>query len=252
MELSDGIAMMVGNNDRMQGIISQLEETCRAIEVSLLLLTPPCNLYSAQHTHTRMHQLWPVQTLKHTRSRTPWNCFWTHFSPSEWFLWVERVFMIRLICHPWPWRRTVAGRRLWFARSSTSCIPCWRRRRGRWARKWRTNRKRSWTISVAWPGSTETTWSRAVRSWRWASRPWRSQKWLYSYRSDLISESICSKFQILIKKNTSYFFDLPQNTKPLLKKWVHVLYINAINNNFKAFFLHLFVFFCVLVDDLTS
>uniref|UniRef100_H3CEG3 RING-type E3 ubiquitin transferase n=1 Tax=Tetraodon nigroviridis TaxID=99883 RepID=H3CEG3_TETNG len=32
VELSDGIAMMVGNNDRMQGIISQLEETCRAIE----------------------------------------------------------------------------------------------------------------------------------------------------------------------------------------------------------------------------
>ncbi|XP_065805191.1 tripartite motif-containing protein 55b isoform X2 [Labrus bergylta] len=31
-ELSDGIAMMVGNNDRMQGIISQLEEACRAIE----------------------------------------------------------------------------------------------------------------------------------------------------------------------------------------------------------------------------
>ncbi|XP_008306010.1 tripartite motif-containing protein 55 [Cynoglossus semilaevis] len=31
-ELSDGIAMMVGHNDRMQGIISQLEETCRAIE----------------------------------------------------------------------------------------------------------------------------------------------------------------------------------------------------------------------------
>lgn len=44
MELSDGIAMMVGNNDRMQGIISQLEETCRAIEVSLLLLTPTCSL----------------------------------------------------------------------------------------------------------------------------------------------------------------------------------------------------------------
>ncbi|TWW71004.1 tripartite motif-containing protein 55b isoform X1 [Takifugu flavidus] len=38
MELSDGIAMMVGNNDRMQGIISQLEETCRAIEISLILL----------------------------------------------------------------------------------------------------------------------------------------------------------------------------------------------------------------------
>ncbi|KAM6977657.1 LOW QUALITY PROTEIN: tripartite motif-containing protein 55b [Aplochiton taeniatus] len=31
-ELSDGIAMVVGNNDRIQGIISQLEETCRAIE----------------------------------------------------------------------------------------------------------------------------------------------------------------------------------------------------------------------------
>ncbi|XP_076617749.1 tripartite motif-containing protein 55b [Chaetodon auriga] len=31
-ELSDGIAMIVGNNDRMQGIISQLEEACRAIE----------------------------------------------------------------------------------------------------------------------------------------------------------------------------------------------------------------------------
>ncbi|KAL7840710.1 hypothetical protein AOLI_G00260330 [Acnodon oligacanthus] len=31
-ELSDSIAMMVGNNDRIQGIISQLEETCRAIE----------------------------------------------------------------------------------------------------------------------------------------------------------------------------------------------------------------------------
>ncbi|XP_037550211.1 tripartite motif-containing protein 55-like [Nematolebias whitei] len=31
-ELSDGIAMMVGNNDRIQGIISQLEEACRAVE----------------------------------------------------------------------------------------------------------------------------------------------------------------------------------------------------------------------------
>lgn len=37
-ELSDGISMMVGSNDRMQGIISQLEETCRAIEVSVQLL----------------------------------------------------------------------------------------------------------------------------------------------------------------------------------------------------------------------
>lgn len=35
-ELSDGISMMVSSNDRMQGIISQLEETCRAIEVSVL------------------------------------------------------------------------------------------------------------------------------------------------------------------------------------------------------------------------
>ncbi|XP_026147494.1 tripartite motif-containing protein 55-like isoform X2 [Mastacembelus armatus] len=32
MELNDSIAMMVGNNNRVQGIISQLEETCRAIE----------------------------------------------------------------------------------------------------------------------------------------------------------------------------------------------------------------------------
>ncbi|XP_061110064.1 tripartite motif-containing protein 55a isoform X2 [Conger conger] len=31
-ELSDGIAMLVGNNDRIQGIISQMEETCRIIE----------------------------------------------------------------------------------------------------------------------------------------------------------------------------------------------------------------------------
>uniref|UniRef100_A0A8C6TFW3 Tripartite motif-containing protein 54 n=1 Tax=Neogobius melanostomus TaxID=47308 RepID=A0A8C6TFW3_9GOBI len=34
-ELSDGIAMMVGTNDRMQGIISQLEDACRVIEVSV-------------------------------------------------------------------------------------------------------------------------------------------------------------------------------------------------------------------------
>ncbi|XP_039610524.1 tripartite motif-containing protein 54-like isoform X2 [Polypterus senegalus] len=31
-ELSDGIAMLVGSNDRLQGIISQLEDTCRTIE----------------------------------------------------------------------------------------------------------------------------------------------------------------------------------------------------------------------------
>ncbi|KAK1885143.1 Tripartite motif-containing protein 55 [Dissostichus eleginoides] len=35
-ELSDGIAMMVGNNDRMQGIVSQLEEACRVIEKTLV------------------------------------------------------------------------------------------------------------------------------------------------------------------------------------------------------------------------
>lgn len=37
------------------------------------------------------------------------------------------------------------------------------------------------------------------------------------------------------EKNSSYFFYLPQNTKPLLKKWVHVLCINAINNNCLCF-----------------
>ncbi|XP_038622513.1 tripartite motif-containing protein 55 isoform X4 [Tachyglossus aculeatus] len=31
-ELSDGIAVLVGSNDRVQGIISQLEETCKAVE----------------------------------------------------------------------------------------------------------------------------------------------------------------------------------------------------------------------------
>ncbi|XP_060631384.2 tripartite motif-containing protein 55 isoform X1 [Anolis sagrei] len=31
-ELSDGIAVLVGSNDRVQGIVSQLEETCRTIE----------------------------------------------------------------------------------------------------------------------------------------------------------------------------------------------------------------------------
>ncbi|XP_051772853.1 tripartite motif-containing protein 55a isoform X4 [Ctenopharyngodon idella] len=31
-ELSDGIAVLVGNNDRIQGIISQLEESCRSVE----------------------------------------------------------------------------------------------------------------------------------------------------------------------------------------------------------------------------
>lgn len=33
-ELSDGIAVLVGSNDRVQGVISQLEDTCKTIEVS--------------------------------------------------------------------------------------------------------------------------------------------------------------------------------------------------------------------------
>lgn len=48
MELNDGIAMMVGNNDRMQGIISQLEETCRAIEVSVQWLAPVASACSVR------------------------------------------------------------------------------------------------------------------------------------------------------------------------------------------------------------
>ncbi|XP_050958389.1 tripartite motif-containing protein 54-like [Labeo rohita] len=49
-ELSDRIAMMVGNNDRIQGIISQLEETCRTIEVSYPVwgLLPPQSLAQEQ------------------------------------------------------------------------------------------------------------------------------------------------------------------------------------------------------------
>ncbi|XP_051984805.1 tripartite motif-containing protein 55a isoform X2 [Xyrauchen texanus] len=31
-ELSDSVALMVGNNERIQGVISQLEESCRAVE----------------------------------------------------------------------------------------------------------------------------------------------------------------------------------------------------------------------------
>ncbi|XP_016385389.1 E3 ubiquitin-protein ligase TRIM63-like isoform X1 [Sinocyclocheilus rhinocerous] len=31
-ELSDGVAVLVGNNDRIQGVISQLEESCSAVE----------------------------------------------------------------------------------------------------------------------------------------------------------------------------------------------------------------------------
>lgn len=53
--------MMVGNNDRMQGIISQLEEACRAIEVSVQLLqrlaahsrSKPCSVRTLMHLHRR-------------------------------------------------------------------------------------------------------------------------------------------------------------------------------------------------------
>lgn len=38
-ELSDGVALLVGNNDRIQGIISQLEESCRSVEVSVCVLS---------------------------------------------------------------------------------------------------------------------------------------------------------------------------------------------------------------------
>ncbi|XP_023578147.1 tripartite motif-containing protein 55 isoform X5 [Octodon degus] len=37
-ELSDGIAVLVGSNDRVQGIISQLEDTCKTIENAKTLL----------------------------------------------------------------------------------------------------------------------------------------------------------------------------------------------------------------------
>nr|XP_014015003.1 unnamed protein product [Salmo salar] len=60
-ELTDGIAMMVGNNDRIQGIISQLKETCQTIEVtgpvwqhlSFCLCLSVC-LSHRQTTETRM------------------------------------------------------------------------------------------------------------------------------------------------------------------------------------------------------
>lgn len=34
VELTDCVSMLVGNNERIQAIISQLEETCRAVDVS--------------------------------------------------------------------------------------------------------------------------------------------------------------------------------------------------------------------------
>lgn len=34
VELADCVSMLVGNNERIQAIVSQLEETCRAVDVS--------------------------------------------------------------------------------------------------------------------------------------------------------------------------------------------------------------------------
>lgn len=34
VELTDCVSMLVGNNERVQAIISQLEETCRSVDVS--------------------------------------------------------------------------------------------------------------------------------------------------------------------------------------------------------------------------
>lgn len=39
-ELSDGIAVLVASNDHIQEMISQMEETCSSIEVSLNILFP--------------------------------------------------------------------------------------------------------------------------------------------------------------------------------------------------------------------
>lgn len=83
-ELSDGIAMMVGNNDRMQGIISQLEETCRAIEVSVQLLQRlAAHSRSKPHPkHKQMHLHSPAQAYKETwcvlvtATLTAFSCLW--------------------------------------------------------------------------------------------------------------------------------------------------------------------------------
>lgn len=54
-ELTDGITMMVGNNDRIQGIISQLDEACRAIEVSVKQLQRPAAHSGLQPVHAPTH-----------------------------------------------------------------------------------------------------------------------------------------------------------------------------------------------------
>jgi len=76
-ELSDGIAMMVGNNDRMQGIISQLEEACRVIEVSVLLAT---------HSRSKPHTNAPALTCTHPHRRTNGRCVSLSPPPSDFYL----------------------------------------------------------------------------------------------------------------------------------------------------------------------
>lgn len=160
------------------------------------------------------------------------------------------VLVSASVSHSRTFRRTVGGRRLWCARSSTSFTPSWRRRRGRWVRRWRSNRKRRWTISGVWQGSTETTWRRAVRLWRRGSRLWRSRKWLYFYRSESIPNGV-QTFKLvasILCMSWIFVLSLLQNTKPLLKMWVHVsdslleYYIN--NYNGVCLF---FSFFCSLL-----
>lgn len=60
-ELSDGIAMLVAGNDRIQAIITQMEEICRTIEVGPGLAQPagsaPC--MCSPYTHTSP-VLWAV------------------------------------------------------------------------------------------------------------------------------------------------------------------------------------------------
>ncbi len=48
-ELSDGVAVLVGNNDRIQGIISQLEESCGAVEVSMCVISSNDCFFSVEH-----------------------------------------------------------------------------------------------------------------------------------------------------------------------------------------------------------
>lgn len=112
--------------------------------------------------------------------------------------------VLTYIHNPFFKRRTHASRRPWCARSLTTCTPSWRRRRGRWVRRWRPNRRRKWTIYAAWPANMATIWRRAVRLWRWESRPWRNQRWLCSCRLGLIAKQDDMK-----NYDSIIFFPLP-------------------------------------------